>query len=98
MLLETPTGTRISGTVDPDMVGEDGRIYVTLSGQGGTKTFEAFPVFDEECGLESSGRLGFSMRLADGALPAGEYSVSLSSGGLTQTGVTTVTVGDNQYQ
>ena len=98
VLLETPTGTRISGTVDPDMVGEDGRIYVTLSGQGGTKTFEAFPVFDEECGLESSGRLGFSMRLADGALPAGEYSVSLSSGGLTQTGVTTVTVGDNQYQ
>ena len=98
VLVETATGTRVSGTIDPEMTGEDGRIYVTLSGQGATKTLEAFPVFDEKSGLCKDGRQGFSVRLKDGGLPAGDYSVTVISGDRTSGEIATVTLGESSYQ
>ena len=98
VLVETATGTRVSGSIDPELTGEDGRIYVTLSGQGGTKTYEAFPVFDEESDICTEGRQGFSVRLTDDALPAGAYTVTVLSGGRTSGEIATVTLGQSQYQ
>lgn len=98
VLVETPTGSRISGTIDPEMTGQDGRIYVALSGEGINKTFEAFPVFDSDSGLCKDERQGFSVRLADGALPAGEYKVSVISGGKTTGEINSIELGSNQYQ
>lgn len=88
-------GIRLYGTLDEGLLGDDNRIYVSLSGQDGSGfVYEAFPIFEREL-LEKEALgsdIGFSMILDKSALPAGEYTVSLISGGYSSGNINTITI------
>lgn len=64
---------KISGTIDCDMLGDDGRVYVRLVGTDDSSSlFEAFPICDAT--------YGFCAYLDKRMLSEGEYGISIVSG------------------
>lgn len=64
---------KIYGTIDPDMIGEDGRIFVRLIDKSlNSLLFEAFPTFSEE--------YGYCSYFDKSVLDIDEYDITLISG------------------
>lgn len=66
---------RIYGTLTPEMVAEDGRIYIRLIDKNNkTIVFEAFPIYNENSGC------GYSAYIDNSMLGDGDYNVKILSG------------------
>ena len=75
-------GTRVYGLLSEDMLSDDSRIYIRLTGESGEYLFEAFPIA-ESAELEKQGikdipaDKGFSMFLDTSLLSEGVYDVEV---------------------
>ncbi|SDA27716.1 SGNH hydrolase-like domain-containing protein, acetyltransferase AlgX [Ruminococcus sp. YE71] len=77
-----PYGVRIFGALDESLISDMTRIYVKLTGDGGSFAYEAFPILETEelkkHGVtDLSDGCGVSMFLNKNDLPDGEYSVEV---------------------
>ena len=73
----------IFGTVDEEFLGDENRIYVTISTQNGAKTYEAFPVYETDLPeSEATGSNGFSLYIDAREIPesGAEIIITTDSG------------------
>lgn len=85
---------RIFGLFDVSKLGEDGRLYVRLKADdSSSKSFEAFPIYEEELltecmaendisfkGINKQLECGFSLYIDKKSLDAKEYGIAVASG------------------
>ena len=72
----TDSYIKIYGVLDERYFTDDSRIFVTLSSETESKSYEAFPICETELlGLDDESDYGYSMTVSRN-LPSGTYSVS----------------------
>lgn len=84
---------RIYGTIMPEMLGDDGRIYVELSQDSKELLYEAFPIYEETLMAEvlsdkgrkaskwdKSHTVGYSLYIDKKDFETGDYDISVLSG------------------
>lgn len=91
-------GIEICGSLDPEMISDNDRVYVRLDASDGTRIYEAFPICDEtmmkDVGMTDipPGGEGFSMYISPAELPAGEYQLSVICGNKSSAPLTTLSI------
>ena len=80
-------GCRIFGVFSDNADLGDGRVYVTLTGQNGSFTYEAFPIYDTKL-LEGEDHNGFSMLIDPSEGLSGEYKLTVTCNNIDYNGDT----------
>lgn len=72
---------RLYGTIDRNILGKDSRIYVLLTNDNYSYTFEAFPIHEQSLpDSYADGTAGYSLMLDSNSIISGDYEVSIISG------------------